>query len=149
MAFDEDLANLQNLNLREDEASVAGTQTVRYLVERLQEAQGNPSLGPTVQALLQSQLLTTPRVVQDEGATGGALRGQRESSGSSTRKTPPRRRVASPRPPSPKWQRTESYSSFSSSQSGRSRRSRFHRTRSNRRTPSPQRQERSSGAWYL
>ena len=57
MAHDENLTNLQNLNLREDEATDAGTRTVRYLIKRLQEAQRNPSLGrPTVHALMQNQL---------------------------------------------------------------------------------------------
>ena len=57
MANQDELLNLQSLNLREDEATTKGTRAVRYLVQRLQEANSNPALGPTVQALLQHQLV--------------------------------------------------------------------------------------------
>ena len=53
------IMNLQALNLKEDEAIAVGTQAVRYLVQWLQEAQGNPTLEPTVYALLQSQIAGT------------------------------------------------------------------------------------------
>ena len=137
MAFDENLTNLQNLNLREDEAADAGTRTVCYLIKRfLQEAQGNPCLGPTVQALMQDHLVprfgsataepipgvdATPRgPLPGAGLMGGTAEGAHAAThGSSTEETPPRRRVASNRPSSPKRQRTESTSSSSS----RSRRS--------------------------
>lgn len=51
--------------------------------------------------------------------------------------------MASPRPPSPKQQRTKSHTLSSSAQSGRSQRSHFHRTKP-RRAPSPQHQERNA-----
>lgn len=56
MASQDDVIDLQALNLREDEASAQGTQAVRYLVRRLQEAQSNPALDPTVQALMHSHI---------------------------------------------------------------------------------------------
>ena len=156
MAHDENLTNLQNLNLREDEATDAGTRTVRYLIERLQEAQRNPSLGPTVHALMQNQLVpqfvsatagpippvdTTPKgPLPGAGLVGGTAEGAHAAThGSSSEATPPRRRVASNRPSSPKRQKIESTSS-SSSRSGRSRRNRFHRTRSEK-VPTTQAQE--------
>ena len=124
MAHDENLTNLQNLNLREDEATDAGTRTVRYLIERLQEAQRNPSLGPTVHALMQNQLVpqfvsatagpippvdTTPRgPLPGAGLVGGTAEGAHAAThGSSMEATPPKQRVASNRSPSPKRQSTE------------------------------------------
>lgn len=54
MTSQEDVIDLQALNLKDDEATAEGTRAVRYLVRRLQEAQANPVLGPTVQALMRS-----------------------------------------------------------------------------------------------
>ena len=42
------------INWREDEASMEGTQALRYLVQSLHDAQTNPSLKPMVQALMHS-----------------------------------------------------------------------------------------------
>ena len=52
MANQDELLSLQNLNLKEDKAFAEGTKAVRYLVQRFQEAQGNPALSTTMQALL-------------------------------------------------------------------------------------------------
>ena len=57
MTNQNELLSLQTLILREDVATSEGTRAV--LVQRLQEAYGNPALGPIVQALLQDQLVGT------------------------------------------------------------------------------------------
>ena len=48
------------INWREDEASMEGTQALRYLVQSLHDAQTNPSLQPMVQALMCSNNLVPP-----------------------------------------------------------------------------------------
>ena len=45
---------------REDEASIEGTQALRYWVQSLHDAQTNPSLQPMVQALMCSNNLLPP-----------------------------------------------------------------------------------------
>ena len=66
MANQDELLSLHYLNLREDEASTEGTKAVRYLVQKLQEAQGNPALNTTVQALLMSHLVDFPPQVDSK-----------------------------------------------------------------------------------
>ena len=62
MANQDELLSLQNLNLREDEDSIEGTKAVQYLVQKLQEAQGNPALSTTMQALLSHLVDFPPQV---------------------------------------------------------------------------------------
>ena len=40
----QELVDVHTINLREDEASIEGTQALRYLVQSLQDAQMNPLL---------------------------------------------------------------------------------------------------------
>ena len=40
--------DVRTINWREDEASMEGTQALRYLVQSLHDAQTNPSLQPMV-----------------------------------------------------------------------------------------------------
>ena len=125
MANQDELINLQTLNLREDKATSEGTRAVRYLVQRLQEAYGNPALGPTVQALLQGQLVGTSQ--QGDPQQGEADKHKEKgplSTGDQEREPPPKVTHVER---SPKRQR--SVSSSSSEESGRSRRGRFHRSR--------------------
>ena len=51
------------INRREDEASMEGTQVLRYLVQSLHDAQTNPSLQPMVQTLMCSNNLIPPNQV--------------------------------------------------------------------------------------
>ena len=46
--------NWQDLNLVDDEASTEGTQALRFLIQRVQEAQQNPLLRPTLQSLFRA-----------------------------------------------------------------------------------------------
>ena len=55
--------NVCTINWREDEASMEGTQALRYLVQSLHDAQTNPSLQPMVQALMHSNNLIPPNQV--------------------------------------------------------------------------------------
>ena len=48
--------DLQLINLKDDEATFAGTKAIRYLVRRLHEAHDNPALSTMVWALLQDQM---------------------------------------------------------------------------------------------
>ena len=50
----QDEIDVRMVDLKDDEASVEGTQAVRLLVQKLHEAQGNSSLQPVVQALMQA-----------------------------------------------------------------------------------------------
>ena len=52
--------NVRTINWRKDEASVEGTQALRYLVQSLHDAQTNPSLQPMVQVLMCSNNLIPP-----------------------------------------------------------------------------------------
>ena len=55
--------DVRTINWREDEASMKGTQALRYLVQSLHDAQTNPSLQPMVQALMYSNNLIPPNQV--------------------------------------------------------------------------------------
>ena len=48
--------DLHLINLKDDEATSAGTKAVRYLVQRLHKAHDNPSLSTMVRALLKDQM---------------------------------------------------------------------------------------------
>ena len=126
--------------MREDEATTEGTLAVRYLVQKLQEAHENPALGPTVQALLQSQLAgpshrpgKEPMV--EEAKEPMVVESKEEEREKSPSKEISQKRRSSPLSCSPKRRRSVS-SSNSSSKSGRSARGRFHRSRSHK-SPSP------------
>ena len=53
----QDPVDVRTINWKEDEASREGTQALRYLVQSLHDAQANPSLQPTVHALMRSNNL--------------------------------------------------------------------------------------------
>ena len=52
--------DLCTINQRKDEASMDGTQALKYLVQSLHDAQTNPSLQPMMQALMHSNNLIPP-----------------------------------------------------------------------------------------
>ena len=80
MANEANVIDLQALNLREDEATTQGTLAVRYLVQKLQEANSNPSLGPTVQALLHSHMGEPSHRPVKEPMVEGSKEEEREKS---------------------------------------------------------------------
>ena len=129
----DELLSLQTLNLREDKATSEGTRAVRYLVQRLQEAYGNPALGPTVQALLQDQLVGTSHHGDSQQEEAVVHKGKGHLSTGDQEREPPPKVTHVER--SPKRQR--SVSSSSSEESGRSRRGRFHRSPT-KQSPAPQ-----------
>ena len=53
--------DVRTINWRKDEASMEGTQALRYLVQSLHDVQTNPSLQPMVQALMGSNNLIPPK----------------------------------------------------------------------------------------
>ena len=140
MANQDELLSLQSLNLREDEATAEGTGAIRYLVQRLQEANSNPALGPTVQALLQHQLVGTSLLgeFQPKEAIVHTTMGDL-STGDLEHMQPPRETHVER---SPKRQRLVSNSSLE--ESGQSRRGRFHRS-CTKRSPIPQIKEAEEG----
>ena len=121
MANQDDLLSLQYLNLREDEASTKGTKAVQYLVQKLQEAQGNPALSTTVQALLQSHLVGFPPQADYQQGEVDLKQKQPNQFGLSGE------RGKAPMQQSPKRARSSSTSSLE--ESGRSRKGRFYRSR--------------------
>ena len=137
----EEMLDLQALNLRDDDASAQGTRAVRFLVQKLQEAQANPALRPTVQALMRGEdvpspmRLETPREhVSPQGSEDVPRNEGRENSPS--QEDSQKRRPSNSMDRSPKRRRSTPSSDSSSSRSGRSERGRFYRSR-RRRSPSP------------
>ena len=55
---DETPINWQHMNLAEDDASAQGTRALRLMVQKIHEAQGNPSLRPTLQSLFMAHDMT-------------------------------------------------------------------------------------------
>ena len=55
--------DVHTIKWREDEASMEGTQALRYLVQTLHDAQTNPSLQPMVQASMCSNKINPPNKV--------------------------------------------------------------------------------------
>ena len=58
--------NWQALNLVEDEASSQGTRALRFMIKRIQEAQQNPNLRPTLQSLFRAHELILTENEQNE-----------------------------------------------------------------------------------
>ena len=52
--------DIHTINWRKDDASMEGTQDLRYLVQSLHDAQTNPSLQSMAQALMHSKNLIPP-----------------------------------------------------------------------------------------
>ena len=55
---DETPINWQQMNLAEDDTSAQGTRALRFMVQKIHEAQGNPSLRPTLQSLFMAHDMT-------------------------------------------------------------------------------------------
>ena len=67
------------VNFKEDEASTQGTHALRNLVQNLHDAQHNPSLRPTVQALIMAHgmVLHTRSPPQEETSPQGSEQARR------------------------------------------------------------------------
>ena len=92
----------QDLNLEEDEASVQGTKALRFMIEKIHQAQYNPNLRPTVQSLFKAhELVLIPeeraeRLPLSQGNHVDELTTER---GNNRETDPPQRRSSrSPRP---------------------------------------------------
>ena len=57
--------NWQKINLEEDDASAQGTRALRFMIERIHQAQKTPSLRPTLQSLFRAHDMT---LMQNEQA---------------------------------------------------------------------------------
>ena len=135
----QDKIDVRMVDLKGDEASVEGTQAVRFLVQKLHEAQGNSSLQPVVQALMRASNLATshnkkkvlsPYRVSLQRNPRVSDRKENSSEGA-----PQRRRVSRSPIRAAKRHRPSASSDSISSQSGNSERGRHCQRR--RRSPSP------------
>ena len=132
--------NWQELNFKEGEASTQSTQAIRYMVQRMQEAQHNPFLRPTLQGLMfaHEMVLTTKSPPREHRSPQGSEIGARRPIEREEEPQPgsPHHELRSHHSPSRHTKRRRSPTSdSSSSKSGRSKRGRFHSRR--RRSPSP------------
>ena len=134
----QDEIDVWTVNLKDDKASLEGTQVVRYLVQNLQEAQGNSSLQPVVQALMRANNMSNPQN-EERAPSPTHVSLQRNPRASdreenSSEGAPRRRRV--PRSPvrAAKRHRPSRSSDSISSRSGNSERGRHRQRR--RRSPS-------------
>ena len=138
--------NWQQMNLAEDDASTQGTRALRFMVQRIHEAQGNPSLRPTLQSLFMAHDMSLTHndvIATDVPSTHEDKREEREleRGGNRSIDSPQRRSSRSPRRsrrPLEQIQRSEEEGS-SSRHSIRTSSSKRRRSPSPCRSPTPSR----------
>ena len=102
---DDNSINWQEINLVDDEASAQGTRALRFMIERIHQAQHNPSLRPTLQSLFRAHDLVLNENEQKEQlqrsvSPHGNSRAEQTPEWGRNRETdsPQRRSSDSPRP---------------------------------------------------
>ena len=122
--------NWHNINFKEDEASTQGTHALQFMVEKLHEAQHNPSLRPMVQGLMlaHDMVLTTKSPPRELDSPQGSehVQGPLEQEEKMVTNAPQERRCNDLPSQATKRRRSTSSSDSSSSKSGRSERGCFH-----------------------